>query len=118
MVPRAYGSQCGVPSPVNAGTKAMPPLSGTDAASASTAGAESMIPRLSRSHCTAAPVMKMLPSSAYCSGCSGRDQAIVDSSPLLETERSPEFITTNDPVPYVFFAMPGRKQRWPKSAAC
>ena len=33
MMPRASGSHCGLPSPVSAGTKVTPPLSGTDAAS-------------------------------------------------------------------------------------
>ena len=31
---------------------------------------------------------------------------------------SPVFISMKQPVPYVFLAMPGSKQAWPKSAAC
>ena len=38
IVPRASGSQCGVPSPTNAGTKCTPPVSGTLRASASRLG--------------------------------------------------------------------------------
>ena len=30
----------------------------------------------------------------------------------------PAFMRTKQPVPYVFFAMPGAKQAWPKRAAC
>ena len=64
IVPRAYWSQCGAPSPANAGTRYTPPLSGTVAASASTSSADAMIPSPSRSHCTTAPPMKTLPSRA------------------------------------------------------
>ena len=39
MVPRASGSQYGAPRPANAGTKTTPPVSGTEAASASTSAA-------------------------------------------------------------------------------
>jgi hypothetical protein len=31
---------------------------------------------------------------------------------------SPVCSSRNEPVPYVFLASPGRKQAWPKSAAC
>ena len=64
MVPRAYGSQCGAPSPTKAGTRYTPPVSGTDSASACVSAACVMTPRPSRSHCTAAPAMNTLPSSA------------------------------------------------------
>ncbi len=63
-VPRAYGSQSGAPSPANAGTTNTPPVSSTEAASGPTSEASAMIPRPSRSHCTAAPVTKIAPSSA------------------------------------------------------
>ena len=70
-IPLACGSQCGAPSPTNAGTKTTPPASGTLAASASTSADEPISRRLSRSHCTTAPPIKMLPSSAYSSRCLG-----------------------------------------------
>ena len=47
------------------GTTLTPPLSATDAASSFTSDAVLMIPRPSRSHWIAAPVVKMLPSRAY-----------------------------------------------------
>ena len=42
MMPRAPGSHHGAPRPLNAGTKATPPLSGTDAASPAVSDAEAM----------------------------------------------------------------------------
>src|SRR5581483_9363640 len=60
--PPACGSHCGAPSPTNAGTKSTPLVSGTLAANASTSAEEPMSLRLSRSHCTTAPPIKMLPS--------------------------------------------------------
>ena len=63
-VPRAAASQYGAPSPVKAGTSTTPPLSGTLAASASTSAAFFTRPSASRSHCTTAPPMNTLPSSA------------------------------------------------------
>ena len=63
-MPRAYGSQYGEPSPVNAGTNTTPPVSGTLAASGPVSAASSMMPSPSRSHCTAAPVTKIAPSIA------------------------------------------------------
>ena len=62
--PRACGSQCGAPSPVSAGTKTTPSVSGTVAAIASVSAADPTICSPSRSHCTAAPVTKIAPSSA------------------------------------------------------
>ena len=64
MSPRASGRQWGAPSPASAGTITTPPLSGTEAASASTSADRSMMPRPSRSHCTSAPATKALPSRA------------------------------------------------------
>ncbi len=64
MVPRAYWSQCGAPSPANAGTRYTPPQSGTLAASASISADDRIRPSPSRSHWTTAPPMNTLPSSA------------------------------------------------------
>jgi hypothetical protein len=64
MVPRASGSQWGAPSPTNAGTKYTPPLSSIERARASDSGAVDTSPSPSRTHCTAAPAMKMDPSRA------------------------------------------------------
>src|SRR5207249_6425400 len=63
--PRAYWSQCGAPNPANAGTRYTPSGSVTCEANASTSDDDLMMPSPSRSHCTTAPAMKMLPSSAY-----------------------------------------------------
>ena len=64
MMPRAWGSHHGLPSPVRAGTKVTPPLSGTEAASGPTSAADEMMPSPSRSHWIAAPDTKAEPSSA------------------------------------------------------
>ena len=64
MAPRASGRQYGANRPENAGTKYTPPLSSTVVASASTSGAEVMMPSWSRSHCTSEPVTAIEPSSA------------------------------------------------------
>ena len=64
IVPRAYGSHHGEPSPVNAGTTYTPPLSGTHAASGPVSLASVMMPSPSRSHWIAAPVTKIAPSIA------------------------------------------------------
>ena len=63
-MPRAYGSQCGEPSPVNAGTMYTPSLPSSERASPSVSAAASITPSASRSHCTAAPVTKIAASSA------------------------------------------------------
>jgi hypothetical protein len=62
--PLAPGRQCGAPSPARAGTKVTPSLWGTLAAKASISLALLMMPRPSRSHCTAAPAMNAEPSKA------------------------------------------------------
>jgi len=54
IAPRAWGSHSGAPSPVNAGTTATPPLSGTEAASGSISAEWLMTPISSLSHCTSA----------------------------------------------------------------
>ena len=44
---------------------------------------------------------------------------LVASSPFCDCWKLPPvFISRKQPVPYVFLAMPSRKQAWPKSAAC
>ena len=63
--PRAFDFQYGANRPLNAGTMYRPPLSSTDLASSSTCGAAEIMCRLSRSHCTSAPVIAIEPSSAY-----------------------------------------------------
>ena len=64
MAPRAYWSQYGAPSPVNAGTTKQPFVSGTARAMASESLAFSSRPSSSRSHWMAAPAVNTLPSSA------------------------------------------------------
>ena len=58
-----------------------------------------MMPRPSRSHCTAAPVTKIDPSSAY-SAVDPSLAASVVRRPCRDAGASaPVFIRTNDPVP-------------------
>src|ERR1700722_5396590 len=117
-MPRAAESQCGAPNPTNAGTKYAPPVSGTDAAIDSDSAAVEMICILSRNHCTAAPAMNTLPSTANCAEPSV-DAARVERRRFFETGRAlPECINAKHPVPYVFFERPGEKHACPKSAAC
>ena len=77
-----------------------------------------MSPRPSRSHCTAAPAMKALPSSAYVvfpSIC----HATVETRPcLLFVGVEPTFMSAKAPVPYVHFTSPSAKHACPNSAAC
>ena len=70
ITPRASGRQRGAKRPEKAGTITQPSLSGTLAASSSTSAAYSISPRLSRSHCTSAPVTAIEPSSMYAGGSS------------------------------------------------
>ena len=99
IVPRAYGSQCGAPSPANAGTRYTPPLSGTDSGQRLDVGRLRMMPSPSRSHCTTAPPMNTLPSSAYFV-LPPIFQATVVSSLFCETTgRSPVFCSMKQPVP-------------------
>ena len=58
-----------------------------------------MMPKPSRNHCTAAPAMKIEPSSAYCAGCPSICQAMVEITPGPLTDLVPVFITTKAPVP-------------------
>ncbi len=80
-MPRAYGSQYGLPRPVNAGTMYTPSVSGHDSARGPTSAAVAMMPRPSRSHWIAAPVTKMAPSIAYACDPSSSVHATVVSSP-------------------------------------
>src|SRR5207253_1316999 len=106
-MPRAYWSQCGAPSPANAGTRYTPCGSVTCEASASTSDDDLMIPRPSRSHCTTAPAMKMLPSSAYSVRFPIRHATVVSRLFLDAIGFVPVFMSMKQPVPYVFFTMPG-----------
>ena len=99
MAPRASGFQYGAPRPVKAGTNITPPLSGTLSASACTSLLALIAFRPSRSHCTTAPPMKTLPSSANCGRASGC-AALVVIRPFAETsKRAPVCISMKQPVP-------------------
>jgi hypothetical protein len=99
MAPRASGCQYGAPSPVKAGTKVTPPLSGTLLASASMSPLLRIACRPSRSHSTTAPPMKTLPSRANC-GVVDICAALVEIRPLLlAKQRSPVCISMKHPVP-------------------
>ncbi len=77
-----------------------------------------MICNPSRNHCTAAPVMKTLPSRAY-SVLLPMRHAIVVNRLFLETNAlSPVCINIKHPVPYVFFTIPGLIHICPNNAAC
>ena len=117
--PRASERHLGANRPLNAGTKYTPPVSGTDAASASTSDARSITPRLSRNHCTPAPAMATEPSSAYAGAASAPNRhATVVNNPCEDgTGAAPVLSSMKHPVPYVFFASPGA-QRCPNVAAC
>ena len=98
-MPPACGSQCGAPRPTNAGTNTTPPVSGTLAASASTSAEEPISLRLSRSHCTTAPPIKMLPSSAYSRRCCALAASVVMSRCFERTNSVPMFCSRKQPVP-------------------
>src|SRR4029078_10897516 len=119
MVPRAYGSHHGLPSPANAGTRYTPPLSGTVAANGPISAAEPIRPSPSRSHWMAAPVTNTAPSNAYATVPSASCHATVVNMPSeAGGQVGPTLSRTKLPVPYVFLAMPGVKHAWPISAAC
>ena len=65
------------------------------------------MPRLSRNHCTAAPAINTLPSSAYSSLPSMRQAVVVNNLLLERTGLLPVCMSMKQPVPYVFFTMPG-----------
>jgi hypothetical protein len=84
---------------VKAGTTTTPPLSGTLSASACTAPLDGMACRTSRRHCTTAPPLNTLPSSAY-AGAAPVCAAAVVSSPWLDARKSaPVCISMKQPVP-------------------
>jgi len=85
--------------PPRAASADAPRASGTLAASASTSAARPMIPSPSRNHCTSAPAMKALPSSANVV-CPSMVQATVPSMPVVDrTGLAPTFISRKAPVP-------------------
>ena len=62
--------------------------------------------------------MKMLPSSAYSVRLPMRHATVVSRLFFDAMGFVPVFMSMKQPVPYVFFAMPGLVHTWPKSAAC
>jgi hypothetical protein len=85
---------------VSAGTNTTPSEESTVEAIAAVSAAEPTICSPSRSHCTAAPVTKIAPSSAYVSSPSGARHAAVDNSPASERGSVvPVLVRMNDPVP-------------------
>src|SRR4051794_11404534 len=117
-VPRAYGSHQGEPSPVNAGTRYTPPVSGTLDASGPVSDASAINCRPSRNHWTAAPVTKIAPSIAYAVSLPIVHATVVSNPSTGSGPTSPMLTNPNEPVPYVFFVMPGAKHACPNSAAC
>src|SRR5688572_32315839 len=99
IVPRALASQCGAPSPTSAGTKYTPPVFSTLRASGSVSAAASMIPRPSRSHCTAAPAMKIDASSAYAGRPVASQATVVRRPPPGAGRTCPALRSRNAPVP-------------------
>src|SRR3989441_12748317 len=77
-----------------------------------------MMPSPSRSHCTTAPAMKMLASSAYSVRLPMRHVPVVRRLFLEAIGLVPVFMSMKQPVPYVFFTIPGWVHAWPNSAAC
>src|SRR5438270_13693258 len=77
------------------------------------------MPIPSRIHWIAAPVTKMAPSIAYVTSPGRNDHATVVSNPSTGGGTvAPTFVSTNEPVPYVFFVIPGVTHACPNSAAC
>src|SRR2546423_1868387 len=103
-VPRAYGSHHGDPSPVKAGTTNTPSVSSTVAAKGPTSAASRMMPSPSRNHWIAAPVTKIAPSYAYVVGrpSASCQPTVVNKPSTGAGHDDPTFISTNEPVPYVF----------------
>ena len=95
--------------PGERGTKSTPPLTSTDAASASPSSASPMMPRPSRSHWIAAPATKTAPSSAYCGGsCSSARRPRCAARRAARRRVARVSTRTKQPVPYVAFACPAR----------
>ena len=62
---------------------------------------------------------KIAPSIAYVTVAGASDHATVVSSPSTGSGSvAPTLVSTNEPVPYVFFVMPGSTHACPNSAAC
>ena len=100
IAPLAYMSQCGAPSPANAGTTITPSASGTFVAKYSASAGVSRIFSPSRSHCIAAPAMNMLPSRAYVICFPFIPHAMVVSSPFCDCiGLFPVFMSMKHPVP-------------------
>ena len=62
--PRAFGSHCGEPRPVSAGTKKTPSVEATGRRAPRTRPPSAITPSPSRSHCSAAPPTSTAPSAA------------------------------------------------------
>ena len=99
IAPRASAFQYGAPRPVKAGTNITPPASGTLSARACTSPLPWIALSPSRSHCTTAPPMKTLPSSAYSGVVVGCAAAVVSRPLALDSKRSPVCISMKQPVP-------------------
>jgi len=84
---------------VKAGTKITPPASGTLSARACTSPLPLIACRPSRSHCTTAPPMNTLPSSAYSGVAVGWAAAVVMRPLALASKCSPLCINMKQPVP-------------------
>ena len=136
MVPRAPGSQWGLPSPVKAGTTTTPSLDSTVRASGSMspglvddaqAVAQPLHARPRDEHRTLEGIGDRRPAPA--AGPPSAPMAIWPSVPRSQAKvvirpstgagaTGPAFMRTKLPVPMVTLVMPGSKQAWPKRAAC
>ena len=69
-----------------------------------------MMPIPSRNHWIAAPVTKIAPSITYATSPPPRSHATLVSRPSVGGGCvGPRFMSTNEPVPYVFLVMPVSK---------
>ncbi len=135
MVPRAAGSQWGLPSPVKAGTTTTPSLESTERArgsiSADSADDAQSVPQPlhtgSRDEDRSLegvghrrPATRGPPSAPRATSPSvPRSQARVVISPSTGSGQvAPAFMSTKLPVPKVALVMPGSKHACPKRAAC
>ncbi len=136
MVPRAPGSQWGLPSPVKAGTTTTPSLVSTERARGSRSAASlddaQAVPqplhpgpgdedRALEGVGHRRPVGRAVPPSAprATSPSVPRSQAKVVTRPSIGSgQTGPAFISTKLPVPKVTLVMPRSKHAWPKRAAC
>ena len=118
--PRASGAHCGEPRPVSAGTKKTPSV---------VRPGRRATRRIRRGRDDAEPVAQPLERGAthehralggeLSGALPGATAAAVFRTPgATPVARSPRLTSTKVPVPYVAFASPGRKQAWPKNAAC